>query len=212
MRSVYHHLYSATMTPLHLTEDERKRAIRSWLCKDCGEPRPGPYGVDVQIQEDMPPDDVLSFVFGCGVPVARKDFIWRLGEDLIAKDLLIGRVLGPHGRQFGDLVTFRGRCRVLVRGVKSVTYRVCPSCGSQLYFSMAGERYLYPEPPQDIAIWQSNLWGLILPEELCQGRGMEGHVGIQHEVLSVPVNPKDGLSIPPPRRVGSSSQDERRTL
>ncbi|MGH7428853.1 MAG: hypothetical protein ACREJ4_10955 [Candidatus Methylomirabilaceae bacterium] len=135
----------------------------------------------------------LKFVMGCGIPVARKDFLFSFGEDLVRRDLWLGRVFGPDCRLVDDLVTFRGRCRLIVRGHRDVGHRTCEECGRQLYFASIGGSYLYPEPPSDITLFESDLWGLIVPDEIFRRVDLEPWRKVTHERLRVAESPRDGL-------------------
>ena len=157
-------LQSTTMNPCFLAEDAYAEAKRSWLCSGCCSPKPGFGAVDARLQE-APKDKPLNFVMGCGLPVAYGKFLDRLGESLVERDLSLGQVFGPDGTRLEDWVTFRGRRRLIIRGSREVSYRRCTECGRDVYFAM-GKRYLYPNPPQDVALFESDLFGLVLPEEI----------------------------------------------
>lgn len=193
MERLFHHLYSDTMHPLDLTDEEYELATRTWLCPGCKQPKPGVREVDVRIENRNIDVSPLNGVMGCWIPVARRDFLFSFGEDLVKRDLFLGRVFGPDQKQMEELVTFRGKCSLIVRGHKHVSHRVCDECGRQVYFAMIGGRYLFPEPPTDIAIFESDLLGLIVPDDLFRRVDLRRWRKITHEELPVAEWPLDGL-------------------
>ena len=110
-------------------------------------------------------DKPLTFVAG-GVPgLLFADFISSLPAEVVSRDLLLGRVFGPDGDFLPGWTTFRGQYRLIVRGTTNISHRTCESCGQLLYFAM-GRRHLFPAPPKDAAVFQSDLAGLIVHEHL----------------------------------------------
>jgi hypothetical protein len=109
--------------------------------------------------------------------MASMAFLDALGTDLIQRDLYLGRVYGPDGQELREWATLRGKHRLTVRGTKNVSYRRCAQCGRDVYFAM-GKKYLYPGPPPDIAIFESDLCGLVLTEETFLRAGVETWRGL----------------------------------
>jgi hypothetical protein len=116
----------------------------------------------------------MNFASGC-LPLARLSFLLRLGEERVRRELYLGKVFGPDGSRWDDWVTFRGRRGLIVRGTKHAGNRVCAECGRNLYFGMH-PRYLYPQPPTDVEIFESSLGGLILPEHVAIQVGIDGRI------------------------------------
>src|SRR5271157_4731643 len=188
----YIHLQSPTMTPGNMTDQASVEAQRTWLCTGCSHPKPGVEGVDAHLR-NRSLTGTLNVVFGFGVSLARLSFLLRLGEHRVARDLYLGKVFGPDKSCLNDWVTFRGKRRLVVRGTEHVSHRVCPVCGSDVYFAM-GSEYLYPQPATDVEIFESSLFGLILPENVANEVGIAGEMrGVTVERLTVLPEPKDGL-------------------
>lgn len=164
-KTTFYHLQSSTMAPCSIDKDAYAQARKTWLCEGCCTPKPEQREIDCRIQETRPTDEPLNFVNGCGVPLVCKRFLSELGDDVAMRDLYLGCLYGPDGQPIEDWLTFRGRRRIIVRGSRNVSYRKCSECGRSVYFAM-GKRYLYPEPPHDVSIFESDLFGLVLPESV----------------------------------------------
>lgn len=176
-----------------LTKEAEREASKTWLCTACKCPRPGTQAVDVWLQEERI-EGVLNGVFGAGVGVARRDFLARIGDELVARELHLGRALGPDGRALRDWVSFRGRHVLIIRASKHVSGGPCEACGRIGYFAM-GKRYLYPSPVEGVELFESDLWGLVLPEHVFERSGI-GALKRQHLIvqrLRVLPFPKDSL-------------------
>lgn len=163
--STFYHLQSKTMSPCTLTKAASAEAKQSWLCTGCCTPKPGLGSIDVHLKESEPDDAPLNFVFGCGVPLVSRALLEEIGMNVIRRDLYLGRVFGPDGRENKDWLTFRGRHRLILRGSKHVSFRCCSDCGRPVYFAM-GKRYLFPDPPSDAHVFESHLFGLVITDEL----------------------------------------------
>lgn len=114
--TAFYHVQSATMNPCALTKDAIARAQGSWLCPGCGAPKPGVAAVDTQVDSEPANGSPLNFVNGTGVPLAKKSFLFRLGLDVLRRQLYLGKVIGASGTLLSDWVSFRGRQRVIIRG------------------------------------------------------------------------------------------------
>lgn len=185
------HLQSKTMNPCFLTKEAYIEATNTWLCTGCIRPKPEVTSVDARIEESAP-EGPLNFVSGCGLPLVRMSVLSALGEERIKRDLYLGCVFGPDGSRLDDWATFRGKRRVIIRGSKHVSHRVCPDCGRDVYFAM-GTRYLYPLPPIDVEIFESDLCGFVLPESVAAVTGMAQLAKVTRERLKVLCQPHDGL-------------------
>jgi len=191
MNTYYIHYTSKTMDPCSPEKSMYKEAKANWLCTGCCSPKPGVQKVDVCIQDEQP-DGPLNIVSGCGVALGRRSFLTRFGEERVAQHLRLGEVRGPDDQLVPDWVTFIGRHLLFVRGSKDAQHRVCSDCGQNLYFGM-GKRYLYPQPPKGVDLFQSHLWGLIVPGYIGEMLGIDESDGVWIEKLPVLDKPLDGL-------------------
>ena len=191
----YVHMQSKTMNPLTLAPDEMSKARRSWLCTGCVLPLPGTGPIDIHIQEDKP-DSALSFVSGCGVSVARRDLLGLFGQERMDRDLILGEVMDSDGVILDDWITFMGRTRCPIRGTKNVSLRRCEDCGRILYFA-TGKRHICPVSSQGHELWESDLNGLVVPEELYDSISFPGAVlkRVSSSRLEMVTDTRDGLPL-----------------
>jgi len=189
---MFYKLASSTMDPCTLIRPAYEEAARTWLCTGCAFPKPGVGQIDVRIQEEEPDKTALNFVSGCGLGIARKEFLFFLGEQAVTRDLQLGRVFGPDGRLLQDWATFNGRERIIVRGTEHAGVRRCSECGRRVYFAMS-PFYLFPSPREDVSIFDSGNGGIVVSESL--GRRIEQHGWKKLVCTKLPVltEPKDGL-------------------
>ncbi len=193
MLSSFHHVYSQNMRPLEMVAKEYQKAIQSWLCPACKSPRPGTGSVDVIVESRGSRDATLNFVMGAGLAVAKYEALLCLGHDRVHRDLCLGRVLSRNGSIVHDLVTFRGRESLIVRGRRNVSHRYCPECGRLHYFSTIGKRYLAEIPRVDVELFESQLYGLVFSEELSRTSDISHWKRVTHETLPILNPPPDGL-------------------
>jgi hypothetical protein len=168
-----------------------EQAWKTWLCAGCHKPRVQ-GAIDLSIQEDEPDNTPLNMVSGCTVGIARKEFLFSFGEDIVRQHLYLGRLFGAHGTLLEDWVTLAGRDAIIVRGTKHVTVRRCSGCGSIVYFAMA-PHYLYPQPPEGIPIFHACLGRLVVREELARRVTLNRWRRLDCTELPVLDAPEDGL-------------------
>jgi hypothetical protein len=190
--SVFFKLSSTTMNPCTMVKPVYEQARRTWLCIGCAFPKPGTKAVDASIQEEEPDNTPLNMVSGCGLGVARKDFLFSFGENLVRQHLYLGHVFGPDKRPLDNWMTFIGRHRIIVRGSRNAGVRRCSECGRNVYFAM-GPLYLYPEPPPDIAIFDAGNGGLVINGDLVRRVNLNAWRQLDCTKLTVLASPKDGL-------------------
>lgn len=190
--TVFYHVQSITMDPCTLAKDALAEAQRSWLCSGCGAPKPGVDAVNVHLDSEPPNGSPLNFVNGTCVPLAKKSFLFRLGHDVLRHQMYLGTVTGASGKTLDNWVSFRGRQRVIVRGSKNVSHRICGICGRHVYFAM-GRKYLYPAPPSGSSLMESDLFGLVLSEELFKRLAFGEWAGLVADKLPVFTKSLDSL-------------------
>ena len=151
------------MSPCSLDAEEIELAFRTWLCRGCNGPKQGCGAIDVRLQSPLRLDKPLTFVAGGFPGIALKELLWQIDPEIVQRDLKLGRVFRSDGKLLDDWATFHGRYTLIIRGTESISQRVCSDCGRLVYFAM-GERYLFPEPPTDADVYESDLSGLILKQ------------------------------------------------
>jgi hypothetical protein len=166
-------------------------ARANWACPGCNYPRPGQQAIDVIVEAPIPSGGPLNFTYGYGVPIAKREFLQGLGP-AVSRDLFLGDVILDNGEKVTDWVTFRGRTRLIIRGTKHVSHRVCSACGRDIYFAM-GNRYLFPTPRNGLSLFESDLFGLIVPDDYFGQLSLQKWRGLEIEKLRVASSPKDGF-------------------
>lgn len=132
--------------------------------------------------------------------MSRRDFLSLLGEENVARDLMLGTIIGPTGTPIDGWVSVRGRHRIIVRGSLKkgfehyVGTRTCEVCGNLLY-SAYPPNYLYPAPDPNVAIFQSELGGLVVRPELIAHLDLKRKKGFGIEKLKVLDKSRDGLGV-----------------
>jgi len=79
---------------------------------------------------------------------------------------------------------------------KNASTRVCTECGGRGYYA-AGKRYLYPAPPADATIFESDLFGLVVPPEVYERVSVKRWRMLGIDKLPVLDQPMDGLGLIP---------------
>jgi hypothetical protein len=186
------HLHQTGLNSCTLDKRTHDAAVRAWLCTGCNAPRPSVGAINIQIQEDRPPNVPITFIYGYGVILAHTNLIERLDFESVRRDLLLGEVRDSSGSLLNGWVTVRGRRRLIIRGTKHVSHRVCDSCGRHVYFAM-GMRYLFPSPASDASIFESNLFGLVVSASILEKTSLRRKSGFGMEVLRALPQSRDSL-------------------
>lgn len=187
------HVYSGGLDGCTLSRDLPLRAPVNWLCPGCGYAKPGVAPIDVCVQEArMPLRRVMESVLLLGL--VHRSFLAELDENVVARDLILGKVFLESGRCVDDWHTFRCRHRIIVRGSKHAGARVCDECHQVLY-SATGRRYLYPEPPADADIFESQLAGLVFRSHLLEHIDLKKYRKLIVDRLPILDPPPDGLGV-----------------
>lgn len=190
--SEYYLLSTTTMNPCTLQRSAYEEARKTWLCTGCGFPKPDVRAVDVAIQERTPDDTPLNVVFGCGTGIAKKSFLYAVGESIVNEHLYTGRVFGPSGELLTDWISFNGKYKIILRGSENVGVRRCDECGRNVYFA-TGKRYLYPTPTGGVRIFHAGNGRLIMTEDLVMRLNLNAWRKLECTKLPVLSCPLDGL-------------------
>jgi ferredoxin len=188
--TIYYELSSTTTNPCTMVKSFREEAFKSWLCTGCGRPLEE-CPMDIRIQEDKPANTPLNMVSGCTVGIAKKDFLFSFGERVARHNFHLGQVFSDE-RLLDDWVTFIGHNTIIVRGSENATVRRCAECGRNVYFAV-GSLYLYPQPPKNVAVFDSGNGGLVMTEALVHRIKLNEWRKLDCTRLPVLDVPKDGL-------------------
>ncbi len=186
------HVYLSALDGCTLSREAPIRAPVNWLCPGCNYAKPGVAPIDVCVQNDRMPRRVMESVILLGL--VNQSFLAELDERIVARDLILGKVFLENGRCLDDWHTFRSRHRIIVRGSKNAGYRICDQC-HQVCYSATGKSYLYPEPPADCDIYESDLTGLVFRSELIEHIDFSKYRKLQVDRLRVLDPPPDGLGL-----------------
>jgi hypothetical protein len=170
-----------------------QQARQTWLCNGCAFPKPDTEVVDATIQEEKPDNTPLNMISGCGVGIARKDFLFAFGEELARQHLYLGQVFDPSGSPMEDWITFVGHHKIIIRGSKNVTVRCCSECGRNVYFGM-GQFHLYPQPSYGVSIFDAGNGILVISKDLVRRINLNKWRKLDYMELPVLETPKDGLA------------------
>ncbi len=190
----YIHIYTASSNQISLTRESKKVAETSWLCTDCNNPYPESKEVDIAIQDDLSGCGPIEFINGCGLQIIQKKFLYLFGKENIDTYFKLGTVYNHNGEKIENWVTVISDNRIIVRGTTNADLRICKNCGRKLYFSL-GKQYLYPAPPENIHLFESNSFGLIYDEYLFSRIELKNWKKLYVDKLSVLHKPKDGLGV-----------------
>ncbi len=190
---IYYHIYSGTKDPCCITDKSYPKAKITWICPGCNYPKQDILAVDIELENERIDNCPLNFVQGCGLPIVNTKFLFSLGKDAIEQNFYLGKVFMANGLLLDDWVTFRGKRKILIRGSKNVSSRQCEQCGRNVYYA-AGTRYIYPEPDSDSILFESDLSGLVLPENLFDKIDLSLWEKLIIDKLPVLASPKDGLT------------------
>jgi hypothetical protein len=189
---MFYGLVSLTRHPCFLKKEGRAQPSRPWLCLGCGTPKPGIMAVDVSLQDRAPRDKPLNLVWGGGVGLIHQDLIDCIGPEIVKRDLYLGRVTGDRGNEILEWSTFHGRRGVIIRGSKDARCRTCDQCSRPVYSAM-GKRYLCPAPPENFTILESDIHGLVVPQDIYERIVVRKWRLLGIEKLPVLDEPLDGL-------------------
>lgn len=95
-----------------MSKVDREQARATWSCPGCATPKPGTKEVDITIQETRPDNTPLNAINRCGIGIAQKEFLFKLGEEIVREHLYLGRVFTEEGSLLEQWVTFHGKHRI----------------------------------------------------------------------------------------------------
>jgi hypothetical protein len=186
----YIHFQSATMEPCTTSRGVIEAA--TWVCTGCRMPRDNAANISVMIDRESLRAQYLTFVGGLAVGLINEAFLASFDIQSRSADLLLDPVFDLQGQIVEGWKAFRGKERVIIRGSKNVTCRICDKCGRNVYFAM-GKRYLYPAPSAGRRILGSDLFGLVIPMKDYQRFLRKEWPGVTIDNLTVRESASDGL-------------------
>jgi hypothetical protein len=158
---MYYHIYPASKSPCSLSTSTDSMLL-DWKCRTCGDPKPTVQHVNIRIAENKPHAKILNFIQG-GTIIINKGILRPIPENIISRDLYLGNLIMEDGLVNNEWATLRGRKKLIVRGTNDVACRICEECKQVFYYS-SDSRYLYPAPDDNIDIYESDNYGIIVNE------------------------------------------------
>lgn len=123
-----------------------------FICKDCRTIKPDPGNIGTVIIQGVI-DDAPFGVIDAGLGLARREFLFSLGDDIVERYFHLGNVVTYKGKPLDNWVAYRAKHLYVVRaGMEHVGFRRCKTCGNFFYVAM-GEPYLCPAPPRSIEVF-----------------------------------------------------------
>jgi hypothetical protein len=194
-RQTFFHLDFPTRDACSLEQDAYPDRWPPWLCHGCRIPKVPVVPIDVRVQDNSREiRGPMNFVMGAGLGLVRTDVLRALPQHAVERDLVLGRIFAADEVLLDDWVTFRGRHRLIIRGSKEVSTRRCTVCDRDLY-DAGGKKYLFPQPVPTSEIFESDLWGLIVTENVFSQIDITPWKKLRADRLPVLDAPLDGLGV-----------------
>jgi hypothetical protein len=184
------HLQSSTMEPCSTSRAFLEAA--TWVCAGCRMPRNVAENVSIVIDGSSLKAKLLTFVSGLSIGLMNEKLLGLLNPQYVSTDLILDPVYDLDGALIEEWKAFRAKERVIIRGSKNVTCRVCTECGRNVYFAM-GKRYLSPAPSGKRWILGSDLYGLVIPQSDFDRFEQKELSGVTIDKLEVREVSNDGL-------------------
>ncbi len=190
----YYELFTTSLDSTSMDKGAEKIAYQTWVCPGCYAILPGMQSIDVVVQCKGPSNRTpLNIVWGYGIRLAKKDFLAQFGWNFVEKNFFIGKVFLENRNLLDNWVTCRSKHpQLIMRGKKKASHRKCEICNRNIYFAMP-PFYLYPPPPPDIEIFESDMNTLIVTEPLLEKIDRK-KFRIRATQLPVLDTPKDGFT------------------
>jgi hypothetical protein len=184
------HLQSSTMEPCSTSRTFLETA--TWVCTGCRMPRNVVENISIVIDRSSLKAKLLTFVSGLSIGLMNEKLLGMLDAQAVSSDLILSPIYDLDGIMVEEWKAFRAKERVIIRGSKNVTCRVCTECGRNVYFGM-GKRYLSPAPSGRRRILGSDLYGLVIPQNDFLSFERKELAGVTIDKLEVREVANDGL-------------------
>ncbi len=174
----------------------RLNAGVSFMCRECLSLKPTVREIGPIVVKNVIDDAPFGLVIS-GLGIARKEFLYALGDEVVQKYFYTGPVANESGRQLSNWVSYHTKYDSPVRGsAEAAAYHICPQCQRLAYFAL-GKPYLYPAPPEGIEVFGHSV-DLIVTEDLARklkdaAKLKSNWKRIKFTDLTVLEAPRDGL-------------------
>lgn len=180
------------MRPPNLDSADFQLASTDWLCSACNWIKPIDKAVDVRINASDLTKVHLSFIFGTGLPLVHKSLLDLVNHLQCDKEFVLGKVYSKEGVILDEWKTVNSRNRVIIRGSKNVSHRICEVCKRNVYFAQ-GKPYLSLPFPAMNRLNTSDLSGLVLMETTHNRADFKCLNGVEIEEIPLSEDAVDGF-------------------
>jgi hypothetical protein len=165
---------------------------KGMICPSCNRIRSDADISHITVQGVINDSPVGMVTWGIGV--ARKEFLYCLGEEVVHRDLHVGPVDNMRGKRLDNWVMFRAKHRILVRsGPDHAGCRVCETCGNIYYFALGAPYLVKPLPRSDVGIFYSGSMDLVVRGGLTRQMREKKWRKVKFTPLEILDQPRDGL-------------------
>lgn len=168
-----------------------EEAHKGLLCRECRRPRSNDAPTQLIIDDySLRPSPITA---GMGdVTFAKKSLLALIEVDDISRYLHMGAVRTYDGELLKDWVYLYGVDKIILRGTREAGFRTCPLCNHTLY-SAQGAEYLYPAPPADIPIFQTDTCGLLIDARYLDRSRLPKARWLGSQIIKIADKPRDGF-------------------
>lgn len=169
-----------------------------FICQSCHSLKPSSGDIGEIVVQGVIEDAPFGMVMK-GLGIARKEFLFSMGEDVVFRSFNIGPVKNYKGKVLDNWVSYHAKNKHPVRaGMEDAKIRYCDKCG-QVFYSALGDKYLYPAPLVGVDVYGNVGASISFFMRSFLAKKIEGVVKDRKwrrvEFIDLPVlsEPKDGL-------------------
>ena len=180
---------------VHATGQWRRAAAGVILCEEChlimNSHWPKPCNVELH---EPPGHRVCGLVWWTKVSIFHKDFLAQLRHHL--DSFILGECCDDKGRKYEKYLTCYTRRRIVVRGNKDSTYRVCSKCGSIVPDGWHGRQYTLSQYLGTDLVHMDAYSNLFIDEKLIEQIDFGPWPDVELQPIGVCHRPRDGQRLP----------------
>jgi hypothetical protein len=165
---------------------------RGIFCNHCNRPRQHCSSIEITLQDSRLKPSPNASDPRWGLTFWKKSLLELIDIDDISRYLCIGIVRNNAGKPLDEWLYLYSTNRIIIRGSRGAGFRLCPECGHTLY-SAQGPEYLYPAPPEDVPIFQSDKSSLVIDSRYLDRDRLPKSRSMGSQILRIAEKPKDGF-------------------
>lgn len=191
MLLMFLHLKPTTTEPCSLRWDEFEAVGNLWLCRGCNWIYPVRSPVDVPISQQCLKNVDLTFLMGTGILLANEALLSKLPRDLVQTKFELGNVTCRDGRKIEKWKSINPVDRIIVRGFKNVSFRICAQCKRNVYFAQ-GDPHVLKSQINNRSVFGTDGYGILVEESIVDTTGISKLRGVEVEKVACLEEPLDG--------------------